>query len=198
MSYSNELYHHGILGQKWGIRRYRNPDGTLTTAGKKRYAALTRKDGSTDYAKRTYGARDKRFKKTHEFWLKADKDAYEKDVELNKSELGKKFGNYVNSGVISRGPSGKVRAFGKDPEETLDAIETYTAYGEMARKIAADAFDTNVDYILTENGYKVTEEGRKYAKEWLSENMLYQLTDSIDPIVNYNVTEKYRQKAEKE
>lgn len=30
------LYHHGILGQKWGVRRYQNYDGTLTTAGKKR------------------------------------------------------------------------------------------------------------------------------------------------------------------
>lgn len=32
----NELYHHGIKGQRWGVRRYRNPDGTLTNAGKKR------------------------------------------------------------------------------------------------------------------------------------------------------------------
>lgn len=31
------LMHHGILGQKWGIRRYQNPDGSLTEAGKKRY-----------------------------------------------------------------------------------------------------------------------------------------------------------------
>ena len=31
------LAHHGILGQKWGVRRYQNKDGTLTAAGKKRY-----------------------------------------------------------------------------------------------------------------------------------------------------------------
>lgn len=37
ISYKNELYHHGIKGQKWGVRRYRNEDGTLTAAGKKRY-----------------------------------------------------------------------------------------------------------------------------------------------------------------
>lgn len=32
-----ELYHHGIKGQKWGVRRYQNEDGSFTDAGKKRY-----------------------------------------------------------------------------------------------------------------------------------------------------------------
>ena len=34
---NNILAHHGIKGQKWGVRRYQNADGSLTPAGKKRY-----------------------------------------------------------------------------------------------------------------------------------------------------------------
>lgn len=34
------LEHHGVQGQKWGVRRYQNPDGSLTTEGKKRYKSI--------------------------------------------------------------------------------------------------------------------------------------------------------------
>lgn len=34
---ANDIYHHGIKGQKWGIRRFQNEDGTLTAEGRKRY-----------------------------------------------------------------------------------------------------------------------------------------------------------------
>ena len=36
---SEELAHHGILGMKWGVRRFQNKDGSLTAAGKKRYGS---------------------------------------------------------------------------------------------------------------------------------------------------------------
>lgn len=37
MEGDKDIYHHGIKGQKWGIRRYQNPDGTLTPEGVERY-----------------------------------------------------------------------------------------------------------------------------------------------------------------
>lgn len=47
--YTDELYHHGIKGMRWGIRRYQNPDGTYTDAGLKR---LHKKD--VKWAKKNY------------------------------------------------------------------------------------------------------------------------------------------------
>ena len=40
----SDLRHHGIKGQKWGVRRFQNADGSLTAAGRKRYG-----DGESSY-----------------------------------------------------------------------------------------------------------------------------------------------------
>ena len=52
MNYENELAHHGVIGQKWGIRRYQNYDGSLTKSGMKRYNS----------SKEAYDKADEKFK----------------------------------------------------------------------------------------------------------------------------------------
>lgn len=47
------LIHHGIKGMKWGVRRYQNPDGTLTAEGQKRYAS-----GLKEYYNKNHGYDD--------------------------------------------------------------------------------------------------------------------------------------------
>lgn len=58
----NDLSHHGILGMKWGIRRFQNPDGTLTPEGKARYHKLYGVDDhKPDFMERHFGSRAREF-----------------------------------------------------------------------------------------------------------------------------------------
>lgn len=50
-----ELYHHGVKGMKWGVRRYQNKDGSLTKAGKTRYKLGVEK---SEYKKMTFKQRN--------------------------------------------------------------------------------------------------------------------------------------------
>ena len=73
---SEYMYHSGIKGQKWGIRRFQNEDGTLTEEGKRRY-------GSTDTG--TGGKKNKPKKEKPESSTWKSKDAgYLSDAELNR------------------------------------------------------------------------------------------------------------------
>lgn len=62
IQYETELYHHGIKGQRWGVRRFQNLDGTRTALGRKRYGEevareynkLARKNARDNYYRNKY------------------------------------------------------------------------------------------------------------------------------------------------
>ena len=84
----NETYlaHHGVLGQKWGVRRYQNKDGSLTPEGR-RHRGYSEKTGGSDLKK--VGSKVKKVAgdayKTH----KQNKVKKEKDLEIAKEKARK-------------------------------------------------------------------------------------------------------------
>ena len=72
-----ELAHHGILGQKWGVRRFQNADGSLTAAGKRRIYAQGADGG--------YESRGNRYKRS----IQGAK--YERDLVKNQKKLDKAY-----------------------------------------------------------------------------------------------------------
>lgn len=67
---TDELYHHGILGMKWGVRRYQNKDGSLTNAGKKRkkqrYESADEKEANRLRKKKSYELSNAEIRKVNE------------------------------------------------------------------------------------------------------------------------------------
>ena len=154
---NNEIYHFGIKGQKWGIRRYQNKDGSLTPAGRKRV--------SKEYAKYAKAAQAE--VATTSNYVKAynraaDKmnngliDKYNSDYD---KKLGKKAKNY-DYGNDDEYNAGMKKLFDEVMEKSIYEVlyegymsnSNYLKAQELCRKYSMETFD---DLARTnEEGYR--------------------------------------------
>lgn len=135
----NELKHYGVMGMKWGVRRYQNKDGSLTSKGKKRFADVSTNQRLKN--RQTKQAINMLYKNSNEARVKADinrgsaNSAYKKaDKYVWKSEAAQAKGNQQKFEKY-QGKAWKQLA---KQHEYLKAAEMFSKQSEMYSKKMSD------------------------------------------------------------
>lgn len=151
--YNNYLAHYGVKGMKWGVRRYRNEDGSLTGAGMRRYAqthSRTLKKGTEiqNISSRQLDRSNKRGNRLYASYTAYDKNAYADFM------AGFQYDNkgWKNSFVVKKG---------------FDAVlDTNDAYGGMKAQDPLIIF--NMDKLGKQRSIKLSKEDIEAAAQKVS------------------------------
>lgn len=84
MYYNDQLWHWGVKGMRWGVRRYQNADGSLTEAGKKRYA----RDAESNAKKKKDNRLPEEGLKDPNRWAKEDRERTKRVVDSSNQMTG--------------------------------------------------------------------------------------------------------------
>lgn len=163
----NELYHYGVKGQKWGVRRYQNKDGSLTSAGKKRVANTVIAEHRL-FADR-YGFKQKE-STAHRRALPRDATGLEEAIERERTKLLSDRRILKKAGYIFKdNPDSDEREHNAD---LLDyVLKQQPGVKEAKRKYAEWYLETRSDATLADLSLKKTEQAKTFVKECLTEEV---------------------------
>lgn len=155
------ICHHGILGMKWGIRRYQNKDGSLTAAGVKRYNKSVSKRAKANSFNERYKLQNE-FRKNLKKYI-SDKEAEEITKAINYGEKE----DEVYKSIIEKFTKEKFDSSNKTHYNMLDDLRNYgeavagdklgnDKYGKLAKEWMIKSWERD-----TPKGYKLSDDSKK-------------------------------------